>query len=87
MDQLEDLLFPHVEEDSFATLAMVSTGDGLREWTYYAESSDGFMDRLNLALAGLPPFPVEIHEGMDPGWEYYTNFLEGLEANATDLDA
>jgi hypothetical protein len=87
MDQLEDLLFPHLEQDAFATLAIVSTGDGLREWTYYAESGGGFMERLNLALSDLPPFPVEIHEGMDPSWEYYTNFIEGLEGNATDLEA
>lgn len=34
MNELEDMLESVLKEDSFATLALVSTGEDLREWTY-----------------------------------------------------
>jgi hypothetical protein len=61
------------------TLALVSTGENLREWTYYAKSEDGFMARLNYALAELPPFPIEIHIAFDPKWETYEQFNAGVK--------
>jgi hypothetical protein len=85
MNQLEDTLAPHLEEGGIATLAMVSTGDGLREWTYYAESVETFLTKLNLAFVGLEPFPIEIHDSLDPDWQYYTAFVEGLQGKATPL--
>lgn len=86
MDQLEDALAPELEDDGFATLAIVSTGDGLREWTYYAASADEFMDRLNVALSEASPFPIEIHDALDPDWRYYTDFLANVQGAATPLD-
>src|SRR5258706_13820757 len=38
MYELEDLLYPAVHEDGFATLALISTGENLREWIFYARS-------------------------------------------------
>lgn len=43
MNLLEDALESVLKEDGFATLALVSTGEDLREWTYYAKSEDEFM--------------------------------------------
>src|SRR5260370_14460784 len=60
MNLLEDALEAVLKEDGFATLAMVSTGEELREWTYYAKSEDEFMGRLKYAFAGMPAFPIEI---------------------------
>ena len=37
MNELEDLLEAALNRDRFATLALVSTGEGLREWTYYTQ--------------------------------------------------
>jgi len=50
MNLLEDALESALDQDRFATLALVSTGEGLREWTYYARSEDEFTARLNYAL-------------------------------------
>jgi hypothetical protein len=86
MSELEDALAQHVEDDGFATLAIVSTGDGLREWTYYADSGDEFVERLNVALGDLPPFPIEIHDALDPDWKYYSDFLANLTGEATALE-
>src|ERR1700694_3863645 len=47
MNLLEDILEPVLDQDHFATLALVTTGEDLREWTYYAKSEDEFMARLN----------------------------------------
>jgi hypothetical protein len=79
MTLLEDSLASALEEDHFATLALVTTGENLREWTYYAESDDQFLARLNLALHGMPVFPIEIHTAHDPTWSVYTQFMAGVK--------
>jgi hypothetical protein len=78
MDLLEDALGAVLFEEEFATLALVSTGENLREWIYYARSEDEFMDRLNRALAG-ELFPIEIHAAADPSWESYEAFRTGVK--------
>lgn len=78
MNQLEDMLESVLKEDGFATLALVSTGEELREWTYYAKSEGEFMARLNYALAGIPAFPIEIHIARDPNWDTYEQFKVGI---------
>jgi Family of unknown function (DUF695) len=79
MDLLEDTLSPVLEENHFATLALVSTGEDLREWTYYAASENEFMARLNYALAGMAEFPIEIHIALDPKWAMYEQFKAGVK--------
>ena len=78
MDALEDALESALSEIGFATLALVSTGEDLREWTYYAKSEDEFMARLNYAFAGMPEFPIEIHIAHDPNWTMYEQFKAGV---------
>jgi hypothetical protein len=77
MNILEDAL-ESVLGEGFATLALVSTGEDLREWTYYATSEDQFMARLNFALTEKTPFPIEIHPASDPDWEAYEQFRAGV---------
>jgi Family of unknown function (DUF695) len=74
MDAMEDLLQPLEESNGFATLAIVSTGEDLREWTYYTASESDFIKRMNQLLAGNPRFPIEIHSGPDPTWQSYETF-------------
>jgi hypothetical protein len=64
---------------AMATLALVSTGDNLREWTYYVKSETEFMVRLNYALVGVPAFPIEIHAVSDPDWDMYEKFKAGIK--------
>ena len=79
MNLLEDALESALNQGrGSATLALVSTGEGLREWTYYARSEDEFMARLNFAFAGMPEFPIEIHPAFDPDWEVYEEFKAGI---------
>jgi Family of unknown function (DUF695) len=78
MNQLEYLLEPVFSQNHFVILALVSTGEDLREWTYYAESEEGFMARLNFALDGTPAFPIEIHIASDSRWGMYEQFQAGV---------
>lgn len=78
MDELEDALAP-LQEKGFSTLALVSTGNDLKEWTYYARSADSFLRRLNLALHSKPEFPIEIHASPDPSWATYERFIAGVK--------
>jgi len=82
MNALEDILDAVLKKDGFATLTLVSTGEGLREWTYYAKSEDEFMARLNYALAGVPKFPIDIHTAHDPSWFLWEQFKDGVKQPA-----
>jgi hypothetical protein len=79
MNRLEDILESVLKEEGFATLALVSTGEDLREWIHYAKSETEFMARLNYALAGMPAFPIQIHIASDPNWDAYERFKAGLK--------
>jgi hypothetical protein len=82
MNLLEDSLEPILDQDDFATLAIVTTGENLREWTYYAKSDEAFIQGLNLVLVGLPVFPIEIHTALDPTWSMYEEFKAGVKETA-----
>ena len=57
---MEDAIQVILGQDDAAILALVSTGENLREWTYSTRSEDEFIDRFKLALTGLPLFPIEL---------------------------
>jgi hypothetical protein len=78
MDRFEDLLAPSVEESGESVLAIVSTGENVREWVYYARSEESFLGALNEALADEPPFSIRIHAANDPGWSFYGEFRAGV---------
>jgi hypothetical protein len=76
MGQLEDLLLPAFEDAREAFLTVVVTGNGAREWQWYAKDSDRVMELVNETLAEHEPFPVEFNFQDDPEWEGYSRFLE-----------
>jgi hypothetical protein len=78
MERLEDLLAPVTEENGLATLVLVSTGENLREWTYYTQSEERFFQALNRALAAESRFPIEIHTSKDVNWKTYGDFRKGV---------
>jgi hypothetical protein len=74
MNQLEDALQGVLQENGSATLVLVSTGENLHEWTYYAKSVDGFSAMFDRATAQMHPFPIEVYEAHDPTWRMYEKF-------------
>jgi len=81
MNLLEDTLEAVLKDDSFATLALVSTGENLREWIYYAKSDAEFEVRFDYALDGMPAFPIEIHIASDPTWDTYQRFKADIKGS------
>ena len=79
MDHMEDLLAPAVEKPGVAVLALVSTGEDLREWIYYTRSEQEFLNSLNKVLAGAQRFPIEVHTASDPQWSTYERFRKGVK--------
>lgn len=79
MDRMEDLLAPYVEQTGLSTLVLVSTGEGLREWVYYAKSQEEFMAKVNQALRGLPRFPIDIDLWKDAEWKRYEEFSSRVQ--------
>ena len=78
MIQFEDVLGPVLDQGGFATLALVSTGEDIREWIYYAQSEGGFAARFDYAFAGRSTFPIEIRAAHDPQWRTYEEFRAGV---------
>jgi hypothetical protein len=76
MSQLEDLLEEAFEDARQAFLTVVVTGNGVREWQWYARNPDGVMKLVNETLGELEPFPVEFSFQDDPEWVGYSRFLE-----------
>jgi hypothetical protein len=63
-------------------LMQVATGMGLKEWIFYARSSDAFMARLNSLLSGRPRFPIQVEFYPDPEWQMWSRTVKALEARA-----
>lgn len=78
MDRMEDLFGPLVEKSGVSVLTLVSTGENLREWIFYAKAEQEFLAALNKALTGQPRFPIEVHAGRDPDWSSYERFRKGV---------
>jgi hypothetical protein len=72
MATLEKLLDLALETPRVAFNTAVITGDGVREWQWYARDVAEFMALANAGLAGQPVVPVSfINQGPDPTWSTY----------------
>jgi hypothetical protein len=71
MNAFEDAIDPALAQEGFATLALVSTGEDMRKWTYYAKSEAEFHLRMKRALGTGPAYPVQVQVSADPGWTRY----------------
>jgi Family of unknown function (DUF695) len=75
MQQLEDLLVPVFSDTRQAFLTVVVTGNGVREWQWYAKEPDVVMNLVNQTLGEHDPFPVQFSFQDDPEWLGYSRFL------------
>jgi hypothetical protein len=76
MSQLEHLLAEAFEGTRQAVLTVIVTGNGVREWQWYARNPDEVMKLVSATLGELEPFPVEFSFQDDPEWVGYSRFLE-----------
>jgi hypothetical protein len=60
-------------DNGFMVLSI--TGNQRKEWIWYVCDERRFIERLNRALAGPEPFPIELHAANDPKWKSFTSLL------------
>ena len=77
--RFETAIDPLSEENANSELALVHTGMGVKEWTFYARDREVFMAELNGLLADHPPYPIEIELGDDPEWAIWADFRHSYE--------
>lgn len=82
MNEFEELLIAGVTH--VAVLALCRTGNGLRDWWFYAVDAASFMQALNLALAGYPRFPISVSTCEDAAWDAIDELIGTAEFEIND---
>ena len=77
MTEFEMLLDP-IEGPNLGFMVLSITGNHRKEWIWYIRNDQKFLDQLNAALSGKPPFPIEIEGADDPGWKSYLSLLDAV---------
>lgn len=68
MVALEDALEKIVDDKESHLLVYTQTGSNLKEFVFYINDQDKFMQVLNLALQDQPSYPVKIDSYEDKDW-------------------
>ena len=76
MGRINDALTAEFSKDKTAYLVAIYTGDGRRDWLFYAQNLAIFGKVFNRALADLETAPLEISAESDPEWQAYAEMRE-----------
>jgi hypothetical protein len=79
MNAFEDALEAGTEKRQVAFQALSITGDGKKEWRYYAADMDEFMNSLNTDLSEHEEYPLQIQSFLDPDWSALREYHEGSQ--------
>lgn len=74
---LEDALIT-LDFAGHSHLMLVITGNGNKEWIWYARDFDGWIGRLNDVLREHPVYPINIEYQPDPEWSLYRDFMNWM---------
>ena len=77
MSEFEDRLEP-LERGAIAYMMVIVTGNGRREWIWYATQAAAFMTALNELLSGTPRVPIDCQASHDPSWDTYNAFAQSF---------
>ncbi|MBR1551169.1 MAG: DUF695 domain-containing protein [Muribaculaceae bacterium] len=83
MGDVHDALAAVFDADPVAVMTGVYTGDGERNWVFYARSLHLFQKKLNEALAPFDVLPLQFHAEEDPEWAEYREMCL-TEVSASD---
>jgi hypothetical protein len=78
---LEDALSQEFENSTNSMWVFNRTGNNLKEFAYYINSRDKFIEDLNKALSSHPQFPIDIKFYDDPNWLEITQLLKEFNSN------
>jgi hypothetical protein len=76
MESLENATEKLIENKKIGYLAVVFTGNGNREWHWYARDEKEFVESINGYLVGKRKIPIEISDEIDPEWKEWKQFVE-----------
>ena len=71
MEQVQDAIEDCFTKDPTAVNTGIYTGDGQRNWVFYARSLHIFQRKINETLAAFPQLPLSFSAEEDPEWEEY----------------
>jgi hypothetical protein len=75
MIDFEGALASGTEARGSGLLALSLTGAGQKEWRFYCQSPQVFMDSLQRDLQGKEQFPIDLQLFHDPEWSGVSEFL------------
>ena len=75
MEDFENLMDDELVEKGTARLMTVFTGEGIREWQFYTDDEEFFMEKFNQAMNGKPVLPLEIEALEDENWDAYKDYV------------
>jgi hypothetical protein len=81
---LEDTIEDHIENDQVLRLVYSRTGNNLKEFVYYINDQDKFLEAFNKALSGQPRYPIAINFYQDVGWEDFKRLLNDFDKAANE---
>lgn len=84
MGEVHDALAAVFDADPVAVMTGVYTGDGERNWVFYARSLHLFQKKINEALAPFDVLPLQFHAEEDPDWAEYREMCLA-EVGASDV--
>ena len=76
MIALEDSLSNQFGSSPNSIWVFNRTGNHLKEFAYYINDRDAFIESLNQALSSHPRYPIEITFYKDPTWQEIRNLIE-----------
>ncbi|MGH9822181.1 MAG: DUF695 domain-containing protein [Blastocatellia bacterium] len=74
MNRFEDSIVDLMEKEGVSWLALVITGLGLKEWSFYASDFKRFIREFNELLRGEPVVPIKIVHSQDPECQYWGKY-------------
>ena len=69
LHEFENRLIDAVENDEFAIMSMVLTGNGTREFVFHTPDPQEFVHRLSQMPQEQDAYPIEIHVNEDAEWD------------------
>jgi len=79
MEEVQDALQADFMKDPVAVLTGIYTGNGERNWVFYAMSVKIFERKLNEDLARFELLPLTLYVENDPEWSEYQEMREATE--------
>jgi hypothetical protein len=75
MAEFEEALESGIEAKEIGVHALSLTGRGVREWRYYTDDPQKFMEALHQDLQEKIAFPIDLQLVRDPEWEALAEYV------------